>query len=75
MKRYLTIGLAAVLAAVSCGPKAVAPRPAVPLVYSIAAASTGAARLVRNAGSLGADGAIAIIGEGLKAYPGTKIIA
>lgn len=63
MKRYLTIGLAAVLAAVSCGPKAVAPRPAVPLVYSIAADSTGAARLVRSAGSQGADGAIAIIGE------------
>ena len=63
MKKYLIAVLALAAAIVSCGPKAPAPRPTLPLVYSIAADTSGAARLAALAGSKGAEGSIAIIGE------------
>ena len=63
MKKYILLCLALVPALVSCGKKTTAPRPAVQLVYNIAADSVGTARLVAQAGSRGADGSIAVIGE------------
>ena len=47
----------------SCKRQEFTPRPAVASVYAIAADSSGLGRLVANAGSCGADGSIAIIGE------------
>lgn len=64
MKRIVPIVIMAVLAALtSCRRAALQPRPAVQLVYSIAADTLGTGRLVALAGSKKAEGSIAIVGE------------
>ncbi len=64
IKKYLLIPLA-LLAAAACKQVEVAPRPTLPLVYSIAADSTGVGRLVAQSGQRNGKGSIAIIGEPL----------
>lgn len=63
MKHYLLTGLAALSLLVSCETVTVQPRPTIPLVLGIAADSSGQGGLIARAGSRGAYGSIAIIGE------------
>jgi len=63
MKKYLLIPSLALLFLVSCKEKQAAPRPAVGMVYAIAADSTGVGRLVAQSGRRGGEGSVAIIGE------------
>ena len=62
MKKIPLILLTVLAAAVSCKPKALPPRPTIPLVESIANDTTGLAAVVAAAGS-SVGGSIAIIGE------------
>ena len=62
MKKYLLIPFA-LLALVSCKEKQVAPRPTLPMVYSIAADTAGVGRLVAQSGRRNGEGSVAIIGE------------
>lgn len=63
MKHYLLTGLSALSLLVSCETVTVQPRPTIPLVLGIAADTSGQGGLIARAGSRGADGSIAIIGE------------
>ena len=63
MNRVILSGLAALSLLLSCKREAPSPRPTIPLVLEIAADTSGAGGLAAKAGSRGADGSIAIIGE------------
>ena len=63
MRRIVLLGLAALCLAAACKRNAPQPRPTVLLVESIAADTTGAGRVVAQAGAVGAEGSITIIGE------------
>lgn len=63
MKKYIIIILAAAALACSCKPKALPPRPTIPLVESIVRDTSGLAQLVTMAGASGPVGSIAILGE------------
>lgn len=63
MRRIVLWGLVALCLCAACKRNALQPRPTIPLVESIVADTTGTARMVALAGSLGPEGSIAIIGE------------
>lgn len=64
MKRYLIIAVSLLAGAVSCKHAVTTPRPTIPLVLNIAGDdSSRLGRLVAEAGSVGKDGSIAIVGE------------
>ena len=67
MRRIVLWGLVALCLCAACKRNALQPRPTIPLVESIVADTTGTARMVALAGSLGPEGSIAIIGEPLAA--------
>lgn len=63
LKKICFFAAAALLAAVACRQVQAPPRPTIPLVYSIAADSTGVGALIAQSGRRGGEGSIAIIGE------------
>lgn len=63
MKKCLIAGMAVLLLAAACRREVPSPRPTIHLVHEIAADSSGLASIASKAGSCGAKGSIAIIGE------------
>ena len=63
MRKIVLWGLAALCLAAACKRNAPQPRPTIPLVESIVADTSGTARMVALAGTLGPEGSIAILGE------------
>lgn len=63
MRKFLIPGIVLAVMLAACKPVSTPPRPTIPLVYSILADTTGTAGLVAQAGTRGAEGSIAIIGE------------
>ena len=62
-KHFLLIFALAAAALVSCKPKPATPRPTIELVHSILADTSGLRTLAAQAGSVGASGSIAIVGD------------
>lgn len=67
MRKIVFWGMLGLALLSSCKRKLAEPRPTIPLVYSVAGDTTHVGRLAAEAGSRGADGSIAIIGEPLDA--------
>ncbi len=62
-RKALLAALIVAALAISCREKGPEPRPAVPLVYTVASDSSGLGRLAARAGHAGANGRIALFGE------------
>lgn len=63
MKKCIIAGMTVLFLAAACKREAPSPRPTIHLVHEIAADSSGLASIASRAGSCGAKGSIAIIGE------------
>ena len=62
-RKALLAALIVAALAISCREKGPEPRPAVPLVYTVASDSSGLGRLAARAGHVGINGRIALFGE------------